>query len=504
MTFTVETKKAAEYPCEALLVGVYEGEKGAGGLSKEAQTLDKILGGTLSRALSAEEFKGKPGTATAFHTQGRIPAQAAVVVGLGKKDKLTLPVLRMASAAGMAKARALGAKKVAVALMDEAVRGAGGAGAGDKAQVIVEGALLGTYRFLKYKSEKDKKAIEEVVLLLTKPAERGKAQAGTAKGEVIGRAVNFARDLVSEPAASLTPTLLAEEARKVAREAGLKIKVMEKAEVEKLGMGAFLGVSLGSDQPPKFIVLSYEPERGGARRKIALVGKGLTFDSGGISLKPAGGMETMKCDMAGSAAVLATMRALGKLKPRVSVLGLVAATENMPSGRATKPGDVVRAMNGKTIEVVNTDAEGRLTLADALCYAVKEKVDEAIDIATLTGACVVALGKVQMGVFANDEGLRRRVMDAAKRAGEGAWHLPLNEDLKEAMKSDIADMKNTGKAGEAGATMAGLFLQEFVGSTPWVHLDIAGPAFIDRETPLSPKGATGVGVRTFLYYLMGI
>jgi leucyl aminopeptidase len=501
MTFTVETKKPAECPCEALLVGVYEGEKG---LSKEAQTLDKFLGGTLSRALIAEEFKGKPGTATVIHTQGRIPAQAAVVVGLGKKDKLTLPALRMASAAGMAKARALGAKKVAVALMDEAVRGAGGAGAGDKAQVIVEGGLLGTYRFLKYKSEKDKKAIEEVVLLLTKPAGRGKAQAGTVKGEVIGEAVNFARDLVSEPAASLTPTLLAEEARKVAREAGLKIKVMEKAEVEKLGMGAFLGVSLGSDQPPKFIVLSYEPERGGARRKIALVGKGLTFDSGGISLKPAGGMETMKCDMAGSAAVLATMRALGKLKPRVSVLGLVAATENMPSGRATKPGDVVRAMNGKTIEVVNTDAEGRLTLADALCYAVKEKVDEAIDIATLTGACVVALGKVQMGVFANDEGLRRRVMDAAKRAGEGAWHLPLNEDLKEAMKSDIADMKNTGKAGEAGATMGGLFLQEFVGSTPWVHLDIAGPAFIDRETPLSPKGATGVGVRTFLYYLMGI
>jgi leucyl aminopeptidase len=498
MTFTVETKKAAEYPCEALLVGIYEGEKG---LSKEAQTLDKILGGTLSRALSAEEFKGKPGTATAFHTQGRIPALVAVVVGLGKKDKLTLPALRMTSAAGMARARALGAKKVAVALVDEVVRGAG---AGDKAQVIVEGGLLGTYQFLKYKSEKDKKAIEEVALLLSKPAERGKAQAGTAKGEVIGGAVNFARDLVSEPAASLTPTLLAEEARKVAREAGLKIKVMEKAEVEKLGMGAFLGVSLGSDQPPKFIVLSYEPERGRARRKIALVGKGLTFDSGGISLKPPAGMETMKCDMAGSAAVLATMRALGKLKPRVSVLGLVAATENMPSGRATKPGDVVRAMNGKTIEVVNTDAEGRLTLADALCYAVKEKVDEAIDIATLTGACVVALGKVQMGVFANDEGLRRRVMDAAKRAGEGAWHLPLNEDLKEVMKSDIADMKNTGKAGEAGATMGGLFLQEFVGSTPWVHLDIAGPAFIDRETPLSPKGATGVGVRTFLYYLMGI
>ncbi len=498
MTFTVETKKPAECPCEALLVGIYEGEKG---LSKEAQTLDKSLGGTLSRALSAEEFKGKPGTATAFHTQGRIPALAVVVVGLGKKDKLTLPALRMASAAGMAKAKALGAKKVAVALVDEAIRGAG---AGDKAQVIVEGGLLGTYQFLKYKSEKDKKEIQEVALLLSKPAERGKAQAGTAKGEVVGGAVNFARDLVSEPAASLTPTLLAEEARKVAREAGLKIKVMEKAEVEKLGMGAFLGVSLGSDQPPKFIVLSYEPERGRARRKIALVGKGLTFDSGGISLKPPAGMETMKCDMAGSAAVLATMRALGKLKPKVSVLGLVAATENMPSGRATKPGDVVRAMNGKTIEVVNTDAEGRLTLADALCYAVKEKVDEAIDIATLTGACVVALGKVQMGVFANDESLRRRVMDAAKRAGEGAWHLPLNEDLKEAMKSDIADMKNTGKAGEAGATMGGLFLQEFVGSTPWVHLDIAGPAFIDRETSLSPKGATGVGVCTFLYYLMGI
>jgi leucyl aminopeptidase len=320
---------------------------------------------------------------------------------------------------------------------------------------------------------------------------------------IIAEAVNYARDLVSEPASAMTPTLLAEEAKKVAREAGLKIKIMDKSEVEKLGMGAFLGVAKGSDEPCKFIVLSYEPS-GKPRKKVALVGKGLTFDSGGLSLKPASGMETMKCDMAGAAAVLAAMRTLGKLKPRVAVLGLVAATENMPSGHATRPGDVVRAMNGKTIEVANTDAEGRLTLADALAYAVREKANEVIDIATLTGACVVALGKVQMGVFSNDEGLLRRTLGAAKAAGEGAWHLPLNEDLKEAMKSDIADLKNIGKPGEAGATMGGLFLQEFVGQTPWVHLDIAGPCFIDRDTPLDPKGATGVGTRTFLYYLTSL
>ncbi len=496
MIFTIRATKAAESPCGALLVGVYEGEKG---LSKEAQTLDKLLEGSLSRALSAEEFKGKPGTATAVHTQGKLPAEIIVVAGLGKKGGFNLAALRKAGAAGLAKAKALGAKKVAVALLGKPVRGEG---VGAKAQVLTEGALLGTYRFLKYKAEKENKQLDEVTLLLSKSGDRGAALAGIARGQAIGEAANFARDLVSEPASHLTPTALAEEAKKVAREAGLKIKVIEKAEVEKLGMGAFLGVAKGSDEPPKFIVLSYEPV-GKAKRKIALVGKGLTFDSGGLSLKPPAAMEGMKCDMAGSASVLATLRALGKLRPKVSVLGLIAATENMPSGHATKPGDVVRAMNGKTIEVLNTDAEGRLTLADVLCYAVKEKVDEAIDIATLTGACVVALGKVQTGVFSNNDALRQRVMAAAKRAGEDAWHLPLNEDLKEAMKSDIADMKNTGKAGEAGAIMGGLFLQEFVGETPWVHLDIAGPAFIDKDTPLNPKGATGVGVRTLLYYLMG-
>lgn len=500
MIFTTRATKAAVSPCEALLVGAYEGEKG---LSKEAQDLDQLLGGTLSRALSAEEFKGKPGTATAIHTQGKIPAERLVVAGLGRKGKLSLTALRLAGAAGMSKARAMGAQKIAVALLGEPVRGEG---AGAKAQVLVEGTLLGTYRFQKYKGDKEGKKIEEVMLLLPRPpqpGDRAAAQAGITRGEMIGQAANFARDLVHEPAASLTPTFLAEEAKKVAREAGLKIKVLDKAEVEKLGMGAFLGVAKGSDEPPKFIVLSYEPA-GKAKRKIALVGKGLTFDSGGLSLKPAGGMEAMKGDMSGSAAVLAAMRALGKLKPKIAVLGLVAATENMPSGHATRPGDVLKAMNGKTIEVLNTDAEGRLTLADVLSYAVSEKVDEIIDIATLTGACVVALGKIQMAVFANDEGLCRRVLDSAKRAGEGAWHMPLSEELKEAMKSDIADLKNIGRPGEAGAIMGGLFLQEFVGSTPWVHLDIAGPAFIDRETPLNPKGATGVGTRTLLYYLMGI
>jgi len=496
MTFRVASGKGFEQPCEALIVGLYEGETG---FSKVAHSLDKLLGGSLTKTLAAEEFKGKPGGVTAIHTQGKLPAERLIVVGLGKKGSLGLSALRKAGAAGLARAKALGAKRVVATLLEEPVRGAGSK---EKVQALVEGGLLGTYKFLKYKGEKDKKAIVEVLLIVL-PKERAAAQAGALRGEIIAEAVNYARDLASEPASAMTPTLLAEEAKKVAKEAGLKVKVLERVEVEKLGMGAFLGVAKGSDELCKFIILSYEPS-GKPRKKVALVGKGLTFDSGGLSLKPAAGMETMKSDMAGAAAVLATMRAVGKLKPRAAILGLVAATENMPSGHATRPGDVVRAMNGKTIEVVNTDAEGRLTLADALCYAVKEKVDEVIDIATLTGACVVALGKVQMGVFANDEGLRHQVMDAAKRAGEGAWHLPLNEELKEAMKSDIADLKNIGKPGEAGAIMAGLFLQEFVGQTSWVHLDIAGPSFIDRDTPLDPKGATGVGTRTFLYYLMNL
>jgi leucyl aminopeptidase len=289
-------------------------------------------------------------------------------------------------------------------------------------------------------------------------------------------------------------------ATEIAKATGLGVRVLEQAECKKLGMGAFLGVAAGSEQPPKFIHLTYTPS-GRRRRTVAVIGKGITFDSGGLDLKSAEGMLRMKDDMSGAAAVLGIMRALPALKPPVEVHGLIAATENMPSGAAIRPGDILRAMNGTTIEIGNTDAEGRLTLADAISYAVqKVKADEVVDMATLTGACVVALGPLCSGLFANDQGLADRLLAAAEAAGERVWQLPLIDDYREHLKSDVADLNNVGPRG-GGAITAGLFLKEFAGDTSWAHLDIAGPAFLEKDTPLAPKGGTGCAVRTILTYL---
>ena len=324
---------------------------------------------------------------------------------------------------------------------------------------------------------------------------------GLRLGELFASAACFARDLVNEPANQVTPTYLAKVATQIAKDGRLRLKVYERADCQKLGMGAYLGVAQGSQEPPKFIHLTYAP-RGRARRKIAIVGKGITFDSGGLDLKTADGMRTMKDDMSGAAAVLAIMRSLPALGLPLEVHGLIAATENMPSGTAQRPGDIVRAMNGTTIEIGNTDAEGRLTLADALAYAVKEvKPQEVIDLATLTGAIVVALGNLCSGVMWNDKPLADRVLAAAEAAGERMWPLPLIDEYKELLKSDVADLNNVGPRG-GGALTAGIFLREFAGSTPWAHLDIAGTAFTEKDLPLGPKGGTGVGVRTLLTYLM--
>jgi leucyl aminopeptidase len=289
-------------------------------------------------------------------------------------------------------------------------------------------------------------------------------------------------------------------ATEIAREQRLGVEVLDRAECRKLGMGAFLGVAAGSEQAPKFIHLTYTPT-GRRRKRVAVIGKGITFDSGGLDLKPADGMLRMKNDMSGAAAVLGIMRALPRLKPPVEVHGLIAATENMPSGSAVRPGDVLRAMNGTTIEIGNTDAEGRLTLADAMSYAVaRVEPDEMIDMATLTGACVVALGPLCSGLFANDQALADRLLAAAETAGERLWQLPLIDEYRDGLKSDVADINNVGPRG-GGAITAGLFLKEFAGKTPWVHLDIAGPAFTEKDLPLAPKGATGFAVRTVLTYL---
>jgi leucyl aminopeptidase len=370
---------------------------------------------------------------------------------------------------------------------------------GQRAHAVVEGAILGTYTFDRYKREKADKAVEELRVLAPQGRVAREVEAGARRGEIFAGATWFARDLVNAPANDVHPAHLAEVAAQVAKEAGLTLKVYDRAECAEMGMGAFLGVAAGSEQPPKFIHLTYTPAR--PKKRVAVIGKGVTFDAGGLDLKTADGMLRMKDDMSGAAAVLGLMRALPQLAPSVEVHGLIAATENMPSGSAIRPGDVLRAMNGTTIEIGNTDAEGRLTLADALCYAREHvKPDEMIDMATLTGACVVALGPLCSGLLANDHALAGRLLHAAAAAGESVWRLPLIDEYREGLKSEVADINNVGPRG-GGAITAALFLKEFAGDTPWAHFDIAGPAFTERDTPLAPKGATGVAVRTILTYL---
>jgi len=370
-----------------------------------------------------------------------------------------------------------------------------------RAHAVVEGLILGTYAFERYKREAAEKFVEEAFVVPSDARSARDVAQGMGTGETFARATWFARDLVNAPANEVHPTYLAEVAEDIARATGLSAKILDREECAELGMGAFLGVAAGSQQPPKFIHLTYRP-RGRSARRIAVIGKGITFDAGGLDLKSAEGMLRMKNDMSGAAAVLAIMRALPALKPKIEVHGLIAATENMPSGTAFRPGDVLRAMNGTTIEIGNTDAEGRLTLADVMSYAVQTiKPDEMVDMATLTGACVVALGPLCSGLMANRQPLANRLLTAAEAAGERVWQLPLLDEYREHLKSDVADLNNVGPRG-GGAITAGLFLKEFSAGVPWAHFDIAGPAFVEKDGPLTPKGATGVGVRTILTYLL--
>jgi leucyl aminopeptidase len=449
----------------------------------------------MADIFAAEKFVGKTGQLTHFYTAGKLPAKRVMVVGLGPRNAVTAETVRRAASSAARRARDLGARVVTIEVL-----GAGRLPARDAAQAIVEGVRLGTYTFDRYKKEKTEKFIEELRAVEPDRSRAADVREGLRVGQVFADATWLARDLINAPANDVHPTYLAGVAREVAQEGKLAIEVLDRDECQKLGMGAYLGVAAGSEQPPQFIHLSYTP-RGRAVRKVVVIGKGITFDSGGLDLKPADGMLRMKDDMSGGAAVLGIMQALPKLAPAIEVHGLIAATENMPSGSAVRPGDILRAMNGTTIEIGNTDAEGRLTLADALSYAVdKIKPDEMIDMATLTGACVIALGPLCSGLMTNDQPLANRVLAAANTAGERMWQLPLIDEYKEGFRSDVADLNNVGPRG-GGAITAGLFLKEFTASVPWVHLDIAGPAFTEKDLPLGPKGATGVAVRTLLTYL---
>jgi leucyl aminopeptidase len=470
----------------ALVVPVFSGSE----LTAGAKSADALLGGALKDVLDNGEIKGKLAEVVLLHAKDQ-PFRRVLAVGLGEADKFELSLL--ARYAGVA-VRYLGRRNVseiAIVLPPQAKGNEVAA-----ASFVAEGAIAGTFDTTFYQENPEKRSSIERVALLSEGFDAAALQRGVDRGVILGDAVNFARRLAVTPANDMTPTILAGEAEKAARDAGLSVEIFDESWARNQGMGSFLSVAQGSAQPPKFIVLRYEGDPGN-NELLALVGKGITFDTGGISIKPAERMEEMKYDMSGGAGVIAAMSAIGKLKPKINVVGLVPATENMPGGRATKPGDIVKAMNGTTIEVINTDAEGRLILADALAYANKLGATKIVDAATLTGACVIALGHAASGVMSNDESFVQAFLTAAKATGERYWQLPLYEDYSNAMKSEIADLKNTGGRA-AGTLTAGAFLKTFAGETPWIHLDIAGTAYLDNESAWQAKGPTGTPIRAFI------
>jgi leucyl aminopeptidase len=510
MQLQVVTGNIAKFQADAIIVNLFEGvTTPGGGTGAVDEALDGLLSAELKR--QAKTFKGKLGETLVLPTYGKLPSPYVIIVGLGKSEDLKANVLRRASAAAIRACVKLKLKKAGTLLHGA---GIGNYDAKAATRLLGEGALLGSYQFTKRKgakakeengenSESGKNDFEELVIVEDDDKKLAAVQDGLRWAELIASNVNLARDWVNDSANYVTPTFLKEQAEAIH---GLTCKVVDQNQIKKLGMGAFDLVAQGSEQPAYLIHLSYKP-KGTATKKVALVGKGITFDSGGLSLKPAGSMETMKMDMAGAAAVLATMKAIAELGGlSVQVDAFVPTCENMPSGRSSKPGDIVTAMNGKTVEVNNTDAEGRLILCDALTYAQKEvNPDEIVDLATLTGACIVALGKVAAGAMGTCDDLIERIKKAGEPAGEKFWPLPLYDEYKSFLKSDVADIINSGAKGEAGSSAGGMFLKEFIDKDrAWVHLDIAGPAWVTSEQPEVPKGASGFGVRTLLYYLYGL
>ena len=482
---------------DAILVNHFEGMKSPDG---ETAAVDRALGGAVSQLIKQGEIKGKPNEITMLHSFGKLPAARVVVVGLGKKSDLSVNKVRGAVAETC---RWLRSREISTIATVPQGANINKIGPGDAAQAIAEGALLGTYTFRKHMTKKEDKP-GEIKRLSIVGASRLKSQLekGADKGRIISEATNLARDMVNEPANYMTPTDMAETAAKLAREQGLEITILDLEQMKKLGMGGMLGVSRGSRQPPKFMILNY---KGGTAKEpdIALVGKGITFDSGGISIKPSEKLEEMKGDMAGGAAVIAAMVAISQLKPKINVMALIPATENLPDGNALKPGDVLTAMNGKTMEIISTDAEGRLILADALSYAKKHGARKMVDAATLTGACRIALGDICTGAFGNNQELVDRIIAAGNEAGELVWQMPMFDEYGEQNKSDVADVKNVGGR-LGGAITAAKFLAEFVDDTPWVHLDIAGTSLTDKERGYQIKGATGVPMRTLVNLVVSL
>jgi leucyl aminopeptidase len=484
MQVHVSRDAATSVTTGALVVPVFAGTTVDG----VAADVDRLLGGAIADVLASGEIAGKPNETSLLHAKDA-PFKRVFVIGVGERAKLTPSAL--AKYAGTA-VRYLGKRsveKITIALPP-------GLDATLAASFAAEGAFAGTIDATIYRTEPDRPVKTTDVTILVGDYDAAAVEAGAKRGSVIGEAVNKARIMALTPGNDMTPTVVAERAKEVAKDAGLEIDVLDEARMQAKGMGSLLGVSRGSDEPATLSVLTYMGDPS-SKEILALVGKGLTFDSGGISLKPAENMHEMKYDMCGGAGVIGAMWAIGKLRPKLNVIGLVPSSENLPGPTAMKPGDILRAMNGKTIEILNTDAEGRLILADALCYAKELGATKIVDTATLTGACVIALGHAASGTMSNDDAFVERFLKVVADCGERYWRLPLFADFDQQIKSDIADLKNTGGR-PGGAETAGAFLKAFVGETPWIHLDIAGTAYSDSESSHLAKGPTGTPVRAFV------
>src|SRR5271168_3710417 len=490
MHLSFDSRVAAQIDTPVLVTYVFEKDNRIEGALAQ---LDQAAKGKLARLAESGELTGKTLELTLVHDPPGLAAGRLLLVGAGKPEKFDGTILRRVAGVALRSLRAKSVTRMTF-LLREGERNAAGA------EAVVEGLLLASFDSDFYKTEKKNgKTMEGVALAAGEGALVEDIEEGMARGRVIGEAQNFTRTLVNEPSNLLTPRILAERAGKMARDAGLAVDILDEKRIAELKMGALLSVAQGSVEPPRLIVVTYTPAdaKPGAP-VLGLVGKAVTFDTGGISIKPADGMEKMKYDMAGGAAMLGAMKALAALKPAVKVVAVIPATENMPGGNAQKPGDVQFAMSGKSIEVINTDAEGRLILADGITYAKKLGCTHLVDAATLTGAVVVALSNINTGVFTNNEEFQERLLASARRAGEKMWPMPLDDDYRELVKSTIADMQNVGSGRGGGASVGAAFIREFTDDTPWVHLDIAGTAWLDEQKPWAAKGPTGVAVRTLV------
>ncbi|TEU12486.1 MAG: leucyl aminopeptidase [Anaerolineales bacterium] len=501
MEITAKAGQIQQEEAALIVVNLFQGVKTPGGATG---AIDKALGGLITDLIASGDLTGKLNELAVLYTRGAIPAQRVMVVGLGKEEEFDLDKVRDVAGTVARKVRQLGVRSYSTI-----VHGGGKAGLSVKmaSQAIAEGTILALYRFLEHKSTSDEgeTEIEQLTFVEFDAGKLPQVEAGARVGQVIAESVWLTRDLVNHPPSVATPTMLAQTARQLAEEHGLRCQILDEEQMAELGMGALLGVAQGSQEPARFIILEHNADRKDLDT-IVLAGKGLTFDSGGISLKQSKGMEQWKIDMAGGAVVLATLRTAGILNLPLHVVGLVPATENLPSGKAYKPSDVLRSLSGQTIEIISTDAEGRLILADALAYAQRYEPQAVVDLATLTGACVVALGHMASGLMGTDAELVTRLKRASQTTAELAWELPLLKDYYQQIKSEVADVKNSGGR-PGGVVTAGAFLSKFAQGYPWAHLDIAGTTWIERDklyprrSYLPTPGATGVGVRLLVQFL---